>query len=165
MPSHKKATYGRICCNYCPQKDEPHRTRLTVGSNHITYDGDKSTPTTDLITAKLLINSMISTPNAKFYGMDLSNFYLMTPMKEYEYMRLCLDLIPNEIAQRYNLLKLVNNQGWVHVEIQMGMYGLPQASILANKLLKQCLNDWGPLPTHPWPLAPPVARHHLLPRR
>jgi hypothetical protein len=50
------------------------------------YDGNKSTHTATLITAKLLINSRISTPKAKFYGMDLANFYLMTPKKEYEYM-------------------------------------------------------------------------------
>jgi hypothetical protein len=44
MPSHKQATYGCICCNYCPQKDEPHCTQLTIGGNHITYAGNKSTP-------------------------------------------------------------------------------------------------------------------------
>jgi hypothetical protein len=100
--------------NKCPNTNE----QLTVGSvativpnrmNHIaldspsfsgdqiTYNGNKSTPTATLITAKLLINSTISTPKAKFYGMDLSNFYFMTPMKEYEYMQLRLELIPNEI--------------------------------------------------------------------
>jgi hypothetical protein len=26
MPHHKRATYGCICCNYCPQKDEHHCT-------------------------------------------------------------------------------------------------------------------------------------------
>ncbi len=26
MPHHKRAMYGCICCNYCPQKDEPHCT-------------------------------------------------------------------------------------------------------------------------------------------
>jgi hypothetical protein len=121
MPSHKRATYGCICCNYCPQKDEPHCTWLTVGGDHITYTGDKSTPTANLVTAKLLINSMILTPNAKFYGMDLSNFYLMMPMKEYEYMCLCLDLIPNKIVQKYNLHNLIDDQGWVYVEIRMGI--------------------------------------------
>jgi hypothetical protein len=53
-----------------------------VGGDRITYEGDKSTPTADHVTAKLLINSTISTPHARFYGMDLSNFYLMTPMKD-----------------------------------------------------------------------------------
>jgi hypothetical protein len=69
--------------------------------------------------------------------MDLANFYLMTPMKEYEYMQLRLKLTPNEIIHQYNLKDLINEQGWVYLEIQMGMYGLPQAGILANKLLKQ----------------------------
>ena len=71
----------------------------------------------DLITAKLLINSTISNPNTKFYGMDLSNFYLMTPMTDYEYMRLRLNLIPDEIIRRYNLLDQVDDQGWIYVEI------------------------------------------------
>jgi hypothetical protein len=77
----------------------------------------KSTPTTTLVTAKLLINSTISTPKAKFYGMDLSNFYLMTPMKEYEYMQIQLELIPDKIIHQCNLRDLVDDQGWVYFEI------------------------------------------------
>jgi hypothetical protein len=69
--------------------------------------------------------------------MDLSNFYLMTPMKEYEYMQLRLELIPDKIIHQYNLRDLVGEQGWVYVIIQMGMYSLPQVGILANKLLEQ----------------------------
>jgi hypothetical protein len=57
------------------------------------------------------------TPKAKFYGMDLSNFYLTTPMKEYEYMQLRLELIPNEIIHQYNFRDLVNEQGWVYIKI------------------------------------------------
>jgi hypothetical protein len=34
----------------------------------------------DLTTAKLLINSTISTPGTKFLGINLANFYLNTPM-------------------------------------------------------------------------------------
>jgi hypothetical protein len=143
VPKHKVATYGCIVCNYCPQKDKPHRTWLTVGGERITYTGDKSTPTADLVTAKLLINSTISTPQARFYGIDLANFYLMTPMAKFEYMRLRLDLIPDEIKAKYNLRNLVDDQGWVYIEIRMGMYGLPQAGILANKLLKKRLNVKG----------------------
>ncbi len=67
----------------------------------------------------------------------------MTPMKEYEFMRLRLELIPDEIICQYNLRELVDEQGWVYVEIQMGMYCLFQAGILANKLLKQRLNAKG----------------------
>jgi hypothetical protein len=58
----KDVTYGRICVDYRPQKKEPNRTRLTVGGNLIDYPGDVSTPTASTITAKLVINSTISTP-------------------------------------------------------------------------------------------------------
>jgi hypothetical protein len=82
------------------------------------------------------------TPNAKFYGINLANFYLMTPMSKYEYMRLRLELIPDKIITKYNFRDIVNEQGWVYVEIKMGMYGQPKAGILANKLL-ECLNAKG----------------------
>jgi hypothetical protein len=44
-------------------------------------------PTADLLTIKLLINSVISTAGAKFMTMDIKDFYLNTPMDRYKYMR------------------------------------------------------------------------------
>jgi hypothetical protein len=84
VPKGCTYTYGRIVCNYCPQKDKPHRTWLTVGGNRIDYPWNKSTPTVNLTTAKLLFNSTISTPSALFYGIDLTNFHLNTPMEPSE---------------------------------------------------------------------------------
>jgi hypothetical protein len=80
VPKGRTYTYGHIVCNYHPQKDEPHRTWLTVGGDCIDYPWNKSTPTANLTTAKLFFNSTISTPGALFYGIDLANFYLNTPM-------------------------------------------------------------------------------------
>jgi hypothetical protein len=88
VPSDKRLTYGRIVCNFRPQKEEQHRTRLTIGGDRIDYPGNKSTPNADLTTVKLLLNSTISMPGAVFVGMDLANFYLNTPMPNPEYMRL-----------------------------------------------------------------------------
>jgi hypothetical protein len=34
----------------------------------------------------------------------------------------------------------VDNDGYVYIEVQKGMYGLPQAGILAQELLEQRLN-------------------------
>jgi hypothetical protein len=85
--------YGCICCNFHPQKEEQYRTCLTVSGDHIDYPGNKAAPTPDLTTAKLLINSTISTPVAIFLGIDLANFYLNTPMPNPKYMRLQLDII------------------------------------------------------------------------
>jgi hypothetical protein len=99
----KRPTYGCIRCNFCPHKEEQHCTCLTVSGDRIEYPSHQSTPTADLTTAKLLINSTISTPGAIFLGIDLANFYLNTPMPNLEYVRLQLDIIPKEIIVAYNL--------------------------------------------------------------
>ena len=78
-------TYGRIVCVYRDGKKDKYRTRITMGGNLINYPGNCGTPTADLLTVKILLNSIISTPNAKFMALDLKDFYLMTPMKCYEY--------------------------------------------------------------------------------
>jgi hypothetical protein len=134
VPKNRTVTYARFVCDYRPQKTEPERTRLTVGGNLIDYPGDVATSTADITTAKLVWNSVISTDNAQFMGMDIKNFYLNTPMDHPEYMRIHLRHIPDEIVEEYGLLELAH-EGFVYVEINKGMYGLPQASILANKLL------------------------------
>jgi hypothetical protein len=98
---------------------------LTVGGNQVDYPRNKSTPTANLTTTKLLINSTISTPGAVFLGIDLANFYLNTSLPNYEYMQLCLDIIPEEIILAYNLCNIVDPDGWVYIEVRKGMYSLP----------------------------------------
>jgi hypothetical protein len=138
VPKGEAVTYGRIVCMYRPQKDEPNRTRLTVGGNLLVCLYDVSAPTSDLTTSKLLFNSVISTPGARFITFDLKNFYLKTPLPTARYMRMKLDILPEEIIEKYNLRAIAHN-GWVYFKIKRGMYGLPEAGILANKLLKKRL--------------------------
>ena len=64
---------------------------------------DVSISTGDLITAKFLFNSVISTPGARFFTLDLKNFYLNTKLPEPRYMHTKMDIIPAEIITRYNL--------------------------------------------------------------
>ena len=108
VPAGRTVTYGRIAAEIRPQKAETHRTRLNVGGNLINFPGVVTTPTADLITAKLIFNSVLSTKNVKFMCADISNFYLNNPMNRYEYMKLTLDIIPEEIIQQYNLRNLVH---------------------------------------------------------
>jgi hypothetical protein len=134
---NKQPTYSCIYCNFFPQKEEQYPTRLTVGGDCIDYPGNKATPTSNLTSAKLFINSTISMPGVIFLGIDLANFYLNTPMPNPKYMCLQLDIIPKEIIVAYNLRELVTPHSWVYIEICEGMYGLPRASILANQLLEK----------------------------
>jgi hypothetical protein len=78
----------------------------------------------DPTTAKLVLQHTLSTPEAKYMCGDITKFYLGTPMSRFEYMRLPLAIIPQEIIDAYNLMPMVHN-GRVYIEIRRGMYGLP----------------------------------------
>jgi hypothetical protein len=80
IPKGQKATYGSFVVDIKDHKEEKERTRLTVGEDQIEYPGGKSTRTAGLTTAKILINSVISTQDAKFLVIDIKNFYLNTPL-------------------------------------------------------------------------------------
>ena len=138
-------TYGRIVVDFRPNKDDPYRTRMTVGGNLINYPDVVTTKTAELTTAKLHLNSVISTANARYLTADVGNFYLNTEMTRYEYMFLPLNIIPEEIIQQYQLRDIASN-GKVYIEIQKGMYGLPQAGIIANKKLQKILQPHGYYP-------------------
>ena len=111
---------------YKPNKSEPHISRLTVGGNRIVCLYNVSTPKADLPTIKMLCNSVLSTPGARYMKIDISKFYLGTSMARPEYMRLPLKLIPQEIIDKYKLNDLADNR-WVYLKIVKGMYGLPQS--------------------------------------
>ena len=104
---------------------------------------DNGTPTADLLTVKLLLNSVISTEGARFMGIDIKNFYLNTPMERSEYLRLKLDNFPDDVIKHYNLRELVDSRGYVIARVDKGMYGLPHAGIIAQRLLEKRLNDEG----------------------
>jgi hypothetical protein len=139
----KDTTYGRVCLNYCPEKDDPNCTRLTVGGNLLNVPGDCGTPTVDMVTVKLHLNSVISTKGARYCTIDLKDFYLNTPMARPEYMQMKLKDLLEAFVTLYNLAGKANADGFVYIKIQKGMYGLPQVGILAPELLETCLNKHG----------------------
>ena len=82
-----------------------------------------------------MLNSVISTPDAKFMTIYISNFYLNNPMKRYEYLKVKLCNIPDRIIQLYKLRNKATPYSIVYLKIRKGMYGIPQAVLIANKLL------------------------------
>jgi hypothetical protein len=98
-------------CSIWPEKEEMHRTRFTIGGDRVNYPGEVATPTADMLVAKILFNSIISTPNARFMTMDISNFYLTTPLKRPEYIRMKISDIPEEIKIEYKLRDLATDDG------------------------------------------------------
>eukprot|EP00804_Cyclotella_cryptica_P000392 CCRYP_008696-RA/>CCRYP_008696-RA protein AED:0.37 eAED:0.37 QI:0/0/0/1/0/0/5/0/407 len=121
----------------------PNRKRRTkpysaqhLGQPH-TLPDDVGTPTADLLLIKIFLNSVISTPGARFATADLSNFYLCTPMPRPEFGRVKLSDIPEEIIEEYKLHE------WVYFRADKTHYGLPQAGSLSHDLLEKRLNAEG----------------------
>ena len=74
--------------------------------------------------------------------MDISNFYLMTPLARKEYLRMKLADFSDDVVAHYNLKEKAVD-GFVYVAVKRGMYGLPQSGILAQKLLETRLGEHG----------------------
>jgi len=75
--------------------------------------------------------------------LELKDFYFNTPMERYEYARIKVADIPDDVIKHYNLNELVEPNGYVHIRIEKGMYGLPQAGIIAQELLEKRLGEEG----------------------
>ena len=58
-------------------------------------------------------------------------------------MKINIAQIQDEIISKNNLKEKVHLDSSVYIQIQKGMYGLPQAGMLANKLLKRRLAKHG----------------------
>jgi hypothetical protein len=103
------------------KKEDPHRIQATLGGNLIHYPDDVGTPTANLLLIKIFLNSVISTDKTKFATADLSNFYLMTPLKRPGYGRVKLTDIPDEIIGKYKLHEKATPDGWIYFKVVRGM--------------------------------------------
>ena len=71
VPRGKKVTYARTVVYIRPEIDEPNRVRITAGGDRLEYYGETSTETASIETAKILLNSVLSTKNAKFMSINI----------------------------------------------------------------------------------------------
>jgi hypothetical protein len=118
----KDVTYGQFLCMVRPEKAEPNRIRFTVGGDRINYPGKVATPTVEMLVAKMLFNSVIFTKGARFMTMDISNFYLMTPLHRPEFICVKLSDIPDEVIEEYKLREKATKNGSVYIKAIQGLY-------------------------------------------
>ena len=95
--------------DYLPHKEYPYRKCLIVGGDLINYTGDVGISTEDMITSKLLFNSVLSTKYSKLMVINNNIFYLNTPTYQYDYTRLPIGIIPQGIIDEYKLTNKVKN--------------------------------------------------------
>jgi hypothetical protein len=91
--------------------------------------------------------------------MDIKNYYIGTPLPQFEYVKRLLSRFPKEIVQKYNLNSLAVDR-WVYIEIRKCMCGLKQAGLLTNQLLQTRLTPFG---YYPASHTPGLWLHHTRP--
>jgi hypothetical protein len=146
IPTHKRKEicHTMVVCEVRPDKEDPDCTHITIGCSRICYPGDVGTNTASLKLFKLLLNSVLSCKGTQFSTIDLKNFYLDSLMPDPEYVRIKITDILAKFIEEYKLAGR-DRDGWIYSEICRGCYGLPQAGILANNLLRSHLLTEGPL--------------------
>jgi hypothetical protein len=107
-----------------------------VDGDKLDNSGEVATLTSVITTFKILIKNTLCTKDGKMMMIDINKYYLGTPLSRYEYMCMFLSRFPKEIINKYNLRAMAVD-GWVYIEIRKRMYGLKQAGLLANQLLKK----------------------------
>ena len=135
----KGICHTRVVCEYCLDKYDPNRMRITIVEWHILFPFDVSTPNGPLQLVNIMINIILSRPNAQSSAFDIKNSYLDMPMEKPEYVRVKLEDIPQEFIDEYNLLENERHR-WDYFEIVRGCYGLPHSE---KWLMTRLKRDWG----------------------
>ena len=73
-------------------------------------------------------------------------------------MRILLKIIPQYIIDAYNLTALVDDQGWIYMRTEKGMYGLKQAGIISDQEL---VKPMAPCGYHPVQHTPGLWIHDI----
>ena len=84
IPVHKRITYDFLMVYNCPNKAEKYRIRPTVGGDKLEFTGDSSSVAAlSISSAKLLLNSTVSTDEVFFINVDTNDFsidiFFLTP--------------------------------------------------------------------------------------
>ena len=95
--TQKYVTYDLFVCNIQAERKEKESTRFEIGGDRINYPGGVTIPTADMLVAKVLFNSVVSTKSVQSMTIDTSNVYLVTPLMRPEYIQINLQDIPEEL--------------------------------------------------------------------
>jgi hypothetical protein len=132
IPPDTVVTYVNPVCSEKLNDDETLklRTWVTIGGDRIDYPYEKSAVTANMEALKLLINAMIS-ENANWSTIDISDFYLGTPLPHPEHIRIQRALIPDTVIEFYDLGRFIH-RGALYCSVHKTHYGLPQSGALSQ---------------------------------
>ena len=62
-------------------------------------------------------------------------------MDRSEFLRMTLETYPEDITKQYNLLDIVDDNSFVIIRVEKGMYRLPYTGVIAQQLPEKRLKD------------------------
>jgi hypothetical protein len=94
-----QVTYAQFVCTMQPGKAKPWRICMTVGGNLLDAYQDVCSPAISLLDAKIHFNSVISDAHlgARYCTGDLKDFFLVSDMLIFQYMRIHCKYITPEV--------------------------------------------------------------------
>lgn len=110
-----------------------YRIRGTAGGDRINCTGPTSAQTAAMPVVKLLLHSVVS-EHKRWMTIDIKDYYLNTPLLRPEFIRIPCRMIPDTTIHTHRLTSYVH-QNAILFEVSKGMYGLPQAGLLAQQRL------------------------------
>jgi hypothetical protein len=138
----KMMYYNPVLTKKLKNGEYVYRVRGTAGGNNSSYEGDTAAYVADMTTFKILCNKTISDEGKRMSTADISDMYLHSQLEEPEYMWIRLCDIPPATIQHFDIKsRTALGATKVAVRIKGGMYGLPQAGLLAQKKLVKVLYD------------------------
>jgi hypothetical protein len=90
---------------------------------------------------------------------DIGNMYQNTKLLSPEYMRIHIDLIPEEIQHTCNTKEFADKDGYVYMAVTGAIYGLSQSGYLANQDLVKNLAINGYHPVNSFQANAPLTAH------
>ena len=117
---------------------------MMADSDKLDYGGEISLPAISLLNTQIFLDSLISNVDkgATFSIIDIKNYHLQSPMNKCQYMKIPLKYFTSEICTEYDIHNLTHN-GYIHIEIRKGKYGLKEADILAFNYTVKNLAPFG----------------------
>jgi hypothetical protein len=102
VPNGRKVTYANFVCTMRPGKAETYRIRMTVGGDKLDAFQDVRSPAVGITDTKLHINSTISDAKhgARYCTGDLKDFFLVSDMPIFQYMRVHRRYVHGRNSQR-----------------------------------------------------------------
>ena len=82
---------------------------------------------------KIHLQSVISDAS-KWLTIDIEDYYLNTPLPRHEYLCIESKFLPSTVIRQHDLQQFVHNNA-ILLQVNKGMYGPPQAGLLAQQRL------------------------------